>query len=118
MVGNTGGSHFFFKRMKSAGRARTGAANPFGSTTGWDTAPADEGAKTEVIPLKHAQANSLVQTLQPLFTRQLAISADAASNTLIVKGQAEVVGEVKKLAEKLDALADAATTSPSQGKRP
>jgi RNA polymerase sigma factor (sigma-70 family) len=116
MVANTGGQNFFFKRQKSPGRTRTGYANMFSSGAGGGD---EDGAKTELIPLRHAVAHSITQTLQPLFMNRLTFTSDAASNTLIVKGSAEVVAEVKKLVEKLESLADEANQKALQnGKKP
>ena len=56
--------------------------------------------------LKNASAVQMQSTLGTLFTGRVMLTVDQRSNTLIVKGSAETVKELKKLVEQLDALPD------------
>jgi type II secretory pathway component GspD/PulD (secretin) len=49
---------------------------------------------------------------------RLTFTSDQSSNTLIVKGSADVVAEVKKLVEKLESLADEANQKAQQKGKP
>ncbi|MFO0827956.1 MAG: secretin N-terminal domain-containing protein [Phycisphaerales bacterium] len=79
-----------------------------------DQAPAGQTAALRLIPLQHAKAPELVNTLGGVFRARAQgiggiapdISADARTNTLVVNGSAEALREIESLVAKLDAATE------------
>jgi hypothetical protein len=76
--------------------------------------PPSAPAEVEIITLKNAAANDLAQLLDTLLggrfgpksSTPVNIAADQASNTLLVRGSAEQVAQIRELIAKLDVLRD------------
>lgn len=66
-----------------------------------------------VFQLKSISAHSLESTLKQLFSTEITLAADQTTNSLIVRGTAEQLAEVKNLVTLVDRPREATATSPA-----
>ncbi len=91
-----------------------GMPGPGGMLPGGMIPPVQPRGSFQVIPMKHATARQLAETLTRLFPGVTAV-ADDRTNSLILKADADAVREIKELIQKLDVKAADPAPGPAVG---